>query len=74
MAERISYVVRPFVLMVRPVLNISIGAFAGRALGGFCVSHSAVFPVLCVLFLYEVFVAMVHWFIVVSILKFSVEH
>lgn len=74
LAETVSYIVRPFILLVRPFLKIRIGAFVGAGLGGACVLYSWVFPFLFFLFVYEVFVAMVHWFIVASILKFSVDH
>nr|YP_009138982.1 ATP synthase F0 subunit 6 [Clinostomum complanatum]AJR28000.1 ATP synthase F0 subunit 6 [Clinostomum complanatum] len=75
LAETISYVVRPVVLMIRPFLNLSIGAFGGAAIGGMCISLSywlLVFVV--ILFLYNVFVALVHWFIISEILSFSVDH
>lgn len=32
-AETVRYVVRPFVMLLRPFLNISIGFFGGMALG-----------------------------------------
>lgn len=40
LAETIRYVVRPVVLMIRPFLNLSIGAFGGAAIGGMCISLS----------------------------------
>lgn len=75
LAETISYLVRPFVLIVRPLLKLSIGAFGGASLGFMTLKFSpAVLLFLLVLFFYEVFVALVHWFIVCKILSFSVDH
>nr|YP_010231371.1 ATP synthase F0 subunit 6 [Apharyngostrigea pipientis]QSV37701.1 ATP synthase F0 subunit 6 [Apharyngostrigea pipientis] len=75
LAETISYFVRPFVLIIRPFLNLSIGAFGGASLGYMSLKFgSLVLFFLVVLFFYEVFVALVHWFIVCNILSFSVDH
>nr|YP_009533201.1 ATP synthase F0 subunit 6 [Cyathocotyle prussica]AYH51386.1 ATP synthase F0 subunit 6 [Cyathocotyle prussica] len=75
LAETISYIVRPVVLVIRPFINLSIGAMAGMTLGVLCWSMSwGVFCGLLVLFFYEVFVALVHWYIVCSILAFSADH
>nr|YP_009745466.1 ATP synthase F0 subunit 6 [Tetraonchus monenteron]QIH29912.1 ATP synthase F0 subunit 6 [Tetraonchus monenteron] len=76
LAETISYIVRPFILIIRPFLNISIGAVAGAGLSGLFVSsfNPLVFLVLLILFFYEVFVALVHWFIVCNIISFSIDH
>nr|QXU59697.1 ATP synthase F0 subunit 6 [Duthiersia expansa] len=73
-AETISYLIRPFVLIFRPFINISLGCFGAVAVGGFCFSGVSWFLLLMVVFFYEVFVALVHWFIVSSILEFSVDH
>nr|YP_009169737.1 ATP synthase F0 subunit 6 [Metorchis orientalis]ALD61611.1 ATP synthase F0 subunit 6 [Metorchis orientalis] len=74
LAETLSYVVRPVVLMMRPFVNLSAGALGGYAMGVLCfVSHWVVL-FLTLLFFYEIFVAVVHWFIVYSILSFSEEH
>nr|YP_001218760.1 ATP synthase F0 subunit 6 [Echinococcus oligarthrus]AAL55465.1 ATPase subunit 6 [Echinococcus oligarthrus]BAF56514.1 ATPase subunit 6 [Echinococcus oligarthrus] len=73
-AESISYVIRPVVLVLRPFINISLGCFGAVALGNLCfISYWWVF-VLVVLFFYEVFVALIHWYIVSSILDFSIDH
>nr|AYH51366.1 ATP synthase F0 subunit 6 [Cardiocephaloides medioconiger] len=75
LAETISYVVRPFVLLVRPLLNLSIGALGGASLGYLSIKFGlGVVLFLLVLFFYEIFVALVHWFIVCNILSFSVDH
>nr|AYH51417.1 ATP synthase F0 subunit 6 [Tylodelphys immer] len=75
LAETISYLVRPFVLLIRPFLNLSIGALGGAALGLMSLKFgSGLVILLVVLFFYEVFVALVHWFIVCNILSFSVDH
>nr|UFQ88986.1 ATP synthase F0 subunit 6 [Rhinebothrium sp. MZUSP 8031] len=74
LAETISYLIRPFVLVFRPFINISLGCFGAVALGNFCFSSSIWFIVLTMVFFYEVFVALVHWFIVTNILAFSVDH
>uniref|UniRef100_A0AAU7YR39 ATP synthase F0 subunit 6 n=1 Tax=Scaphanocephalus sp. TaxID=3050632 RepID=A0AAU7YR39_9TREM len=74
LAETLSYLVRPVVLMIRPFVNLSIGAMGGYVLGMMCFSSFWVLVFLFVLFFYEVFVAVVHWFIVCSILSFSEDH
>nr|UFQ89130.1 ATP synthase F0 subunit 6 [Rhinebothrium fulbrighti] len=74
LAESISYLIRPFVLIFRPFINISLGCYGAVALSGFCFSNNACFIAVGLVFFYEVFVALVHWFIVTSILSFSVEH
>lgn len=74
-AERISYIIRPIVLVLRPFINISLGCFGAVAVGDLCFSGRLIwFLMLLVLFFYEVFVAVVHWYIVGSILSFSVAH
>nr|YP_009524388.1 ATP synthase F0 subunit 6 [Lepidotrema longipenis]AXR86348.1 ATP synthase F0 subunit 6 [Lepidotrema longipenis] len=75
-AETISYIVRPFVLIIRPFLNITIGAIGVAAVGGmsFSISGKMLILFMSFLFFYEVFVAIVHWFIVVNILLFSKDH
>nr|QXU59685.1 ATP synthase F0 subunit 6 [Cephalochlamys namaquensis] len=73
-AETISYFIRPLVLIIRPFINISLGCFGGIALGGFCLGSYWWIIALTLLFFYEVFVALVHWFIVTSIMSFSVDH
>nr|UFQ88626.1 ATP synthase F0 subunit 6 [Anthocephalum sp. LRP 10375] len=74
LAETISYLIRPFVLVFRPFINISLGCVGAAALGGFCLSSSLWLVVLVLVFFYEVFVALVHWFIVTNILDFSIDH
>nr|ASL24605.1 ATP synthase F0 subunit 6 [Khawia sinensis] len=74
LAETISYVIRPLVLMLRPFINISLGCIGAGVLGGFCILNPCLLLILCVVFFYELFVALVHWFIVTSILSFSVNH
>nr|UFQ88470.1 ATP synthase F0 subunit 6 [Rhinebothriidae sp. DJM-2021] len=74
LAETISYIIRPFVLIFRPFINISLGCFGAVAIGNFCFSSSVWLLLLICIFFYEVFVALVHWFIVTNILAFSVEH
>nr|WPR14744.1 ATP synthase F0 subunit 6 [Ligula intestinalis] len=73
-AETVSYVIRPFVMIFRPFINLSLGCFGAVAVGQFCVINSWWLVVLGVVFFYEVFVALVHWYIVTSILSFSVDH
>nr|YP_009054574.1 ATP synthase F0 subunit 6 [Paragyrodactylus variegatus]AIK25762.1 ATP synthase F0 subunit 6 [Paragyrodactylus variegatus] len=75
-AEGISYFVRPFVLILRPFLNLSIGSFGALAIGGFFVNSSSllIFSLFIILFFYEIFVCLVHWFIVSNILIFSIDH
>nr|UFQ88818.1 ATP synthase F0 subunit 6 [Rhinebothroides sp. MZUSP 8017] len=74
LAETISYLIRPFVLVFRPFINISLGCFGAVALSTFCFSSSVWYLVLAIVFFYEVFVALVHWFIVTNILSFSIDH
>nr|BAP10842.1 ATP synthase subunit 6 [Taenia sp. MZH:127052] len=73
-AELISYIIRPIVLILRPFINISLGCFGAIALGNLSLVSSWWCSVIFILFFYEVFVALVHWFIVTSILAFSVDH
>nr|WBW05714.1 ATP synthase subunit 6 [Echinococcus granulosus]WBW05716.1 ATP synthase subunit 6 [Echinococcus granulosus]WBW05718.1 ATP synthase subunit 6 [Echinococcus granulosus]WBW05724.1 ATP synthase subunit 6 [Echinococcus granulosus]WBW05726.1 ATP synthase subunit 6 [Echinococcus granulosus] len=73
-AESISYVIRPIVLILRPFINISLGCFGAVALGNLCFVSCWWVLILVLLFFYEVFVASIHWFIVSSILDFSVDH
>nr|AXR86360.1 ATP synthase F0 subunit 6 [Lamellodiscus spari] len=74
LAETISYIVRPFVLIIRPFLNITIGILGSNALSSFCLNNNILILGLIFLFFYEVFVAVVHWFIVANILLFSRDH
>nr|UFQ88362.1 ATP synthase F0 subunit 6 [Rhinebothrium megacanthophallus] len=74
LAETISYLIRPFVLVFRPFINVSLGCFGAVALSGFCFSSWVWTVLLILVFFYEVFVALVHWFIVSNILAFSVDH
>nr|WSP01980.1 ATPase subunit 6 [Creptotrematina aguirrepequenoi] len=74
LAETLSYLVRPAVLMMRPFVNISMGSMGGYVLGLLCFSSAHVLLFLVILFFYEIFVAVVHWFIVCNILAFSEEH
>lgn len=74
LAETISYIIRPFVLIFRPFINIRLGCVGAATLGNFCFSGSIWLIVLGLVFFYEVFVALVHWFIVTNILSFSIDH
>nr|BBB87237.1 ATP synthase subunit 6 [Moniezia sp. MN-2015] len=74
LAESISYVIRPVVLILRPFINISLGCFGGIAICSLSFLHYLWVLCLLILFLYEVFVAIVHWYIVASILAFSISH
>nr|YP_007889814.1 ATP synthase F0 subunit 6 [Taenia twitchelli]BAN15646.1 ATP synthase subunit 6 [Taenia twitchelli] len=73
-AETISYIIRPLVLILRPFINISLGCFGAIALGNLSIISEFWIVLLFVLFFYEVFVALIHWYIVVSILEFSIDH
>nr|YP_009257642.1 ATP synthase F0 subunit 6 [Aglaiogyrodactylus forficulatus]ANH20405.1 ATP synthase F0 subunit 6 [Aglaiogyrodactylus forficulatus] len=76
-AESLSYLVRPFVLILRPFINITIGILGGLHLSGvFSLSllNPALLGLLVFIFFYEVFVAAVHWYIALSILQFSKDH
>lgn len=59
-AETISYIIRPFVLIFRPFINISLGCFGAVALRKFCFIGNVWFFLLGIVFFYEVFVALVH--------------
>nr|YP_009733714.1 ATP synthase F0 subunit 6 [Gangesia oligonchis]QHV34464.1 ATP synthase F0 subunit 6 [Gangesia oligonchis] len=74
LAETISFVIRPFVLIFRPFINISLGCVGAVALSNFCFASWGWLILLVIVFFYEVFVALVHWFIVANILAFSVDH
>jgi len=75
-AEGISYIVRPFVLILRPFLNLTIGAFGALSVGRYL--RTSLSPVVILLFtflfFYEIFVRVVHWFIVRNIIIFSIDH
>lgn len=73
-AETISYIIRPLVLILRPFIKIRLGCFGAVALCKLCFKGWVWFFVLFLLFFYEVFVAIVHWYIVSRILSFSVDH
>nr|UEC44189.1 ATP synthase F0 subunit 6 [Taenia tianguangfui] len=73
-AEVISYIIRPIVLILRPFINISLGCFGAIAIGNLSLFSWYWCIIIFLLFFYEVFVALVHWFIVASILEFSVDH
>lgn len=74
LAERVSYMIRPIVLILRPFINIRLGCFGAVALCGLCMANWVWMIFLVILFFYEVFVAIVHWYIVVKILLFSIDH
>lgn len=74
LAETIRYIIRPIVLILRPFINIRLGCFGAVAIGKLCFGGLSWGFLLFILFFYEVFVAIVHWYIVVSILSFSVDH
>ena len=74
LAETISYLIRPLVLILRPFINIRLGSFGAVALCNLCFLKLRWCIVLFILFFYEVFVALVHWYIVTRILSFSIDH
>nr|YP_009467181.1 ATP synthase F0 subunit 6 [Artyfechinostomum sufrartyfex]YP_010461007.1 ATP synthase F0 subunit 6 [Artyfechinostomum malayanum]APX55330.1 ATP synthase F0 subunit 6 [Artyfechinostomum sufrartyfex]ARH10829.1 ATP synthase F0 subunit 6 [Artyfechinostomum sufrartyfex]UUF68160.1 ATP synthase F0 subunit 6 [Artyfechinostomum malayanum] len=75
LAETLSYIVRPIVLMIRPFVNLTIGALGGVAIASLGFKFGVwIIGFLFLLFFYEVFVALVHWFIVCNILSFSEDH
>lgn len=59
-AETISYIIRPVVLILRPFINIRLGCFGAVSLCKLCFVSWWFVLVLFILFFYEVFVAMVH--------------
>lgn len=74
LAETVRYIIRPIVLILRPFINISLGCIGAVAICKLCFSSAYWIIILILLFFYEVFVAVVHWYIVTSILSFSVDH
>nr|NP_065426.2 ATP synthase F0 subunit 6 [Schistosoma mekongi]AAG12183.2 ATPase subunit 6 [Schistosoma mekongi] len=74
--ELVSYIIRPIVLLIRPFVNISAGVYFGIGLGSisFLLDYYYISLLFIILFVYEIFVALMHWFIVQEILKFSVDH
>lgn len=60
LAETLRYLVRPLVLMIRPFVNLSMGARGGYVLGLFRFRYEWAVGFLFFLFFYEVFVAVVH--------------
>lgn len=59
-AETISYIIRPLVLILRPFINISLGCLGAVSVCKLCFTSFMWIFVLLVLFFYEVFVAVVH--------------
>jgi len=41
LAETISFIIRPFVLIFRPFINISLGCVGAAAVGNFCFTSVA---------------------------------
>nr|WRW53957.1 ATP synthase F0 subunit 6 [Strigea falconis] len=75
LVETFSYLIRPLVMLVRPFVNVSVGVYGAFSLAYVILDVSFCWSVLLLLFLfYEIFVALVHWFIVCEILSFSVNH
>ena len=74
LAETIRFLIRPFVLIFRPFINISLGCFGAVAISKLCFHKNLLILLLTFIFFYEVFVALVHWFIVAKILSFSIDH
>ena len=61
LAETLSYIVRPVVLLIRPFVNLTIGSLGGVAIGVLGLKYGfGIFIFLIVLFFYEVFVALLH--------------
>lgn len=58
--ELVRYCIRPVILLFRPYVNLSIGCYCGVALGGLVLVNLGVLLFLTMLFLYEVFVAVMH--------------
>lgn len=74
LAESVRYVIRPIVLILRPFINISLGCLGAVSLGKMCLVRGYGVFILFMVFLYELFVALVHWYIVARILSFSQDH
>ncbi|NP_066208.2 ATP synthase F0 subunit 6 (mitochondrion) [Schistosoma mansoni] len=73
--EIISYIIRPFVTVIRPFVNVSVGIRLGVSVGWLCIGSSFyIYFFMVFLFIYEILVVFIHWFIVSEILKFSVDH
>lgn len=62
------------VLLLRPFVNLSLGSVAMYRVGLMSFRKPPVLVLLLVIFFYEIFVALVHWFIVCNILSFSADH
>lgn len=74
LAETISFIIRPIVLILRPLINISLGCFGVLAISKLCFRNFLLILLIFLLFFYECFVAIIHWYIVISILSFSIQH
>lgn len=74
LAETIRFVIRPIVLILRPFINIRLGCVGTVAICKLCFNNVLLISVIFILFFYEVFVAIVHWYIVTRILSFSIDH
>ena len=74
LAETIRYIIRPLVLILRPFIKISLGCIGTVAICSLRFNSINWILILLILFFYEVFVAVVHWYIVTCILSFSIDH
>nr|QIX04641.1 ATP synthase F0 subunit 6 [Brachydistomum sp. PakPr2] len=72
--ELVSFLVRPLVLVLRPIVNLAFGCF-GTIISFHCVLgfHEFGVPLVFFLLVYETILLMVHWFIVHQILLFTHE-
>ncbi len=59
-AETVSYIIRPFVMIFRPFINLSLGCIGAVSVGGFCVGNWWWLLIMIIVFFYELFVALVH--------------
>ncbi|KAK4467239.1 hypothetical protein MN116_000312 [Schistosoma mekongi] len=60
--ELVRYIIRPIVLLIRPFVNISAGVYFGIGLGRirFLLDYYYISLLFIILFVYEIFVALMH--------------
>lgn len=72
--ETLSYGIRPLIMALRIFINISIGSVLLYASCFFSYFYLLAVLLWAFVFLYEIFVAVLHWFILCSLMAFSEDH
>lgn len=72
--ETLRYGIRPVIMALRIFINISIGSVLLYASCFFSYYYLLGLVLWLVIFLYEIFVAVLHWFILCRLMAFSEDH